>query len=84
MRRSQKKWECGGRKKSGNDDKEYREIYELYVRDVLNDSLHCEFYSMDGATNIDIVPCVLVSYTSFGDSLARQLIQSIALSLSRR
>jgi hypothetical protein len=71
-------------KKSGNDDKEYREIYELYVRDVLNDSLHCEFYSKDGATNIDIVPCVLVSHTSFGDSLARQLIQSIALSLSRR
>jgi hypothetical protein len=69
--------------KDRNDDREYRQIYESYVRDALDDSLKSEFYTKGGATYIDVVPCALVSHTPFGDGLARQLVQSIALSLSR-
>jgi hypothetical protein len=70
--------------KDRNDDKEYRTIYESYVRDILDGSLQNEFYAKDGTKNIEIVPCSLVSHTPFAESLARQLIQSLALSLSRR
>ena len=70
--------------KSREDEKEYRALYQSYVRDVLDSSLHNELYSKGGESAVDIVPCTLVSHTNFGDSLARQLIQSVALSLSRR
>jgi hypothetical protein len=72
-----------GKAKEGIDEKEYREFYESYVRDVLRDSLKCEFYVRDNGASIDVVPCALVSDTSFGEGLAKRLIQSIALSLSR-
>ena len=67
-----------------DDDKEYQKIYQSYVRDILDDSLKNPFYAKGGATSIDVIPCALVSDTPFKDALARQLVQSIALSLSRQ
>jgi hypothetical protein len=63
-------------------DKEYREIYEEYVRDTLDEKLKNKFYSKGGPNPIDIVECSLVK-SQLGDGPAKQLIQSIALALSR-
>jgi len=69
--------------KNKQDEMEYRQLYEIEVRNVLDKTLGNELYSKTGANNVEVVPCALVSHTQFGDSLARQLIQSTALSLSR-
>jgi GTPase SAR1 family protein len=79
------KWDkIAAETKNADEEKEYRELYQLYVREILDNNLHNSFYIKDGINNIEIISCALVSHTRFGTSLAKQLIQSIALSLSRR
>jgi hypothetical protein len=80
------KWDkiAAASKNVKDDEKKYRKIYASSVLDILDNSLHSEFYTKGGTNSVDIVPCALVSHTQFRDDLARQLIQSIALSLSRR
>jgi hypothetical protein len=65
------------------DDKANREIYDWYVREALDNNLKNTFYIKGGPNPIDIVPCVLVR-SRLGDAPARELVQSIALALSRR
>src|SRR5262245_28184548 len=43
--------------KDSQDEKEYRDLYVSYVRDVLDNTLHNEFYTKGGIGNVDIVPC---------------------------
>jgi hypothetical protein len=68
--------------KDPDDDKVNRQLFETYVREILNKTLHNSFYTKDGANVIDIIPCVLVK-SRLGNVPASSLVQSIALALAR-
>jgi hypothetical protein len=70
--------------KDKKEESEYRDLYTSFARDILDGSLHNAFYTKGGENNIDIVPCALVSRTEFRDRLAKELVESIAVSLQRR
>lgn len=69
--------------KDKEDDRTNRALFESYVRDILDKSLHNQFYTKGGPNVIDVLPCALVR-SALGEGLARGLVQSIALALSRR
>ena len=68
--------------KTPQEDKQNQDACSAYVRDVLDDCLHNSLYAK-GKGGIDILPCCLVSETPLGYKLAKQLVQVIAVSLSR-
>jgi hypothetical protein len=70
--------------KTQTEKDENQSLCEFYIRNILDDSLHNTFYVKGGANNIDVVPCCLVSGTPLGDALAKLLVQTVALSLSRQ
>jgi hypothetical protein len=66
------------------DESDARMICEADIRDILDSTLSNPFYSKEGGSKqVDILACSLVSGTPYQDALAKQLIQSIALSLAK-
>jgi hypothetical protein len=66
------------------EDKEYRKIFESELRGILDARFRNPFYGPGGDNRVEVVPCCLVSGTVLGRRLANQLVQSVALSLTRR
>jgi hypothetical protein len=78
------KWDkiAAAAKQNARNVKEVQEAFEAEVRKIIDTSLHNQFYVAGGVRAINVLPCCLVSNTAEGESLARELVQSVAMSLS--